>query len=433
MGTLVVTPKPTFPQRIAHRLGFGTIIDPSVKSVPKSSDPITITVSTKVTSQKWNGYSKQAVLRDYAHRCEIDIMRRENGPAATVIDAYNHALWTNGWRIESKDAMLADMLTAKIQKMHAENTLKMLTEDGLSFGYGVAERAFTAGDESMGLKPQMAVVVRSARQFDILIDKRGIMLGIRQYNEMGEPMKDVGDLPMEKAIVLMPMISSEGSGRSLIDQCWDPLLWWKKISEACADAIQRHGNTIFDIQIAGPDGQLAPIDAMTGMEGITTDLNSKAELVTNINTQIKELNQAGVPHVQTYGNWVLQQICAASGAPEELFGLGAGKTGLLAVSKWAIFYDKLASIQHTLEPQIDDQLIDPLLESMGKAPGDAHFVFSNPNTSNDSDKADFCKKLMDIDPMSPIVDHQWILDYLGIKTPKNAPPSIGGEDPGLTG
>ena len=433
MGTVLVNPKPTFTQRIAQRLGFGTIIDPSVKPVPKSSDPITITVSTKVTSQKWEGYSKQAVKVEYAHRCELDNMRKMNGPAATVIDAYNHALWTNGWRIESKDAALADLITARIQKMHAENTLKMLTEDGLCFGYGVAERAFTAGDISVGIKPQMSVVVRCSRQFDILIDKKGIMQGIRQYDERGEPMKGVPDLPMDQAIVLMPMVSSEGSGRSLLDQCWDPLLWWAKISQACADAIQRHGNTIFDIQIAGPNGTLAPIDAMTGMESITTDLNSKAELVTNINTQIKELNQAGVPHVQTYGNWVLQQICAASGAPEELFGLGQGKTGLLAVSKWAIFYDKLASIQHTLEPQIDDQLIDPLLEDMGRAPGDAHFVFSNPNTQNDMDKITYITALLKANPFTPLVTNDWCLDYLGIKTPKNAPPSIGGEDPGLTG
>ena len=73
--------------------------------------------------------------------------------------------------------------------------------------------------------------------------------------------------------------------------------------------------------------------------------------------------------MEVYGNWVLQQICAASGAPEELFGLGAGKTGLLAVSKWAIFYDKLASMQHTIEPQIDDQVVDPICQDQGGAPG----------------------------------------------------------------
>ena len=65
--------------------------------------------------------------------------------------------------------------------MHAENSLKIMTKDGLIFGYGVAEKAKTRDE----LNPQLALVTRCARQFDVLIDKVGILQGIRQYDDKG--------------------------------------------------------------------------------------------------------------------------------------------------------------------------------------------------------------------------------------------------------
>ncbi|OPX65644.1 MAG: hypothetical protein A4E30_00315 [Methanomassiliicoccales archaeon PtaB.Bin215] len=392
---------------IRSRLGFSSLIDKRYDGQVRPRDPITLTVSTH-ESKPWTQYAK--VKYELERRTELWNLSIANGPASVILDAYEHACFTNGWKIESDDENLAEAITKRIQKMHAELEIRKMFSDGLRFGYGIAERG-----QTQAIIPRLTLVTRCARQFDVVQNSRGFNVAVRQYNSQG---KAIIELPIEKAVVLMPIVTSEGMGKSLLEQCYGPLIWWDKVNTSSADAIYRHGYPVFDIQVQGPDGKLAPIDVMTGAEAVTTDLNPNSELITNALTQIKELNAGGVPNVSAYGEWVLQQICASSGVPEELFGLGRGNTGLLAASKWAIFYDKIASIQHTLEPQLDDQVVDVIAVEEGGAPGDAHWSFNNPNPENDNLKADYCKKLLDLNPMDPIVDSAWIRDQLGIKLPE---------------
>jgi hypothetical protein len=232
----------------------------------------------------------------------------------------------------------------------------------------------------------------------------------------------------------MPMVTSEGFGKGILDQCYDPLHWWNKIATSTVESIFRHGFPIFDTQVSGPDGKFAPIEVMQGMEAVTTDINPRSELVTSAFAQIKELNTRGVPEAAAYVEASLKWISASSGVPEEIFGLGQGKTGLLAQSKWAIFYDKIASMQYMLEPQIDDQVVDDIVVEEGGAPGDAHFVFTNPNPQNQSAKAEYLAKVFGINPLDPPIDNDYIRKELGIKSPK-APVMTqpGGEDVGITG
>ena len=85
----VIPQKPSFFQRTASRLGltsFNTVIDPSVVVPRKPSDPITLTVSTKLSSSKWAGYTKQEAKKELAHRYELDNISKYNGPAATILD-----------------------------------------------------------------------------------------------------------------------------------------------------------------------------------------------------------------------------------------------------------------------------------------------------------------------------------------------------------
>lgn len=412
MGALA-SPRPGLFERAKARLGFSAVVDKRYDAQPSLKHPLTLTVSTKA-AQKWQNFGQ--VKKDLERRNELWNMSIQNGPAAVILDAYEHSIWTNGWTIESDDPGLAERITQRMQRMHAELELRKMTTDGFRFGYGIAEKAKTQDV----FNPKLALVTRCARQFDLISNTPGFLVAVRQYDAQGRP---ITELPIERAMVLMPLITSEGFGKSLLEQCYAPLQWWNMVNQASADAIWRHGYPVFDVQVGGPDGSLAPLDVMTGAEAVTTDLNPNSELIGNALTQIKELNQAGVPLVDKYGEWVLQQICASSKVPEELFGLGKGNTGLLAASKWAIFYDGIASIQHTLEPQVDDQLIDPLAQEEGGAPGDAHFTFSNPNPENSNLKADYCKKLLDLGMSAgqPIVDAAWVRDQLGIKQPEMAP------------
>ena len=400
----VIEQRPTIRERI--RAAFGVVVDSTTNYPSKPNDPLPLTLSVQASRPKWAGYDKTVARRELAERIKFDNLSRFNGPAAVCLDAYNHSIWTNGWRIESENEDLADKVTERIQNMHAENVLKMLTMDGLKYGYGIGEKAPTK------LSPKIVLVARCARQFDLVQDKKGILQAVRQYDLEG---KAIMDLPIGKATVLMPMITSDGMGKSILEQCYDPLTWFPMMGESCMDAIARHGNPIWNIQLGTPGGGVVPQDVMNGMEGLTTDLNSKAEIVTSVQTQIKELNQAGVPNIDKYLTFVLQCISASSGVPEELFGLGGGRTGLLAASKWAIFYDKINSIQHTLEPQFDDQIVDAICIEEGGAVGDCHWLFVNPNSQNDTDKAAYCKAIHDINPLNPIVPNDWYLDYLGIK------------------
>ena len=100
---------------------------------------------------------------------------------------------------------------------------------------------------------------------------------------------------------------------------------------------------------------------------------------------------------------------------------------MLAQSKWAIFYDKISSIQLMLQTQIDDQIVDPICEEEGGAVGDAHFTFVNPNPSNNSEKVAYLKALYELNPMDPVIDNAYIRKELGIK---EEPDDDGDEDDG---
>lgn len=421
---VVTSPRPSLFQRAAKRLRFGTVVDASYDSAPDPKAPITLTISTKVSSQKYLG--PQVVRKDLEHRIELWNLSMTNGPAATIIDAYEGAIFTNGWHIDAAPNMawLADRVTARMDRMHWEIEARKMLGDGLRFGYGVAEVATTKD----ALNPRTVLVTRCARQFDLVIDTHGNLMAVRQYDDRG---RAITELPIAQAIVVMPMVTSEGFGKSLLDQCYEPLIWWDKIGRSSADSIYRHGYPIFDFQIAGPDGKLAPADVMSGMEGITTDLNSRAELTTSIATKINELNSQGVPHIADYGDWSLQCVCASSGVPEELFGLGKGKTGLLAQSKWAIFYDRASAIQSCLETQWDDQYIDRLCVEEGGAVGDCHLKFTNPNPSNQAEKVAYLKALFELNPFDPVIDNDYVRKELGIGAP--SPNPAGGQGNAITG
>jgi hypothetical protein len=403
----------TFRQKLAHVLGYA-VIDKRYDNIESPGQPHTLTLSTTLTGRKWEGYGK--AKRDLDRRRELWNMRIKNGPAATIIDAYENAAFTNGWKIESDNPDLAERITKRLNRMHAELDVRKAFADGLSFGYGIAEKARVQGAD---FYTHMALVTRCSRDFDLVTNSSGFLVAIRQYDPAG---KIVAEVPAGQAFVLMPMLTSEGFGKSLLEQCYDPLMWWDMISRASADAIWRHGHPIYNVEVQGVDGKLAPMDVMTGMEGVTNDLNPRSELVTSALAQIKELGVNGIPQVNAYLEWALMNICASSSVPEELFGLGKGNTGLLAVSKWGIFYDKVAAIHHCCEPQIDAQIIDPLCIEEGAAVGDAHWVFNNPNSQNDLEKIQFVKALKDLDQIDPIVDNAWIRDYLGVKQSEAARP-----------
>lgn len=396
---------------IRSRLGFSSIIDRRYDTQSRPRDPITLTVSTR-ESKPFQQYTE--VRRDLAWRQELYNLRQRNGVAANIIDAYEHGIWTNGWKVEASEGMedLAERVTERLQKIHAESALRTMTNDGLAFEYGVAEKAYS---QDIFTDPRLLLVPRSSHKFILITNRQGTLVAARQFGDDG---KVRAELPVEKAVILCPLGASEGFGRSLLAQAYEPLIWWDKVNRSSADSIYRHGYPVWDVQVAGPDGKLAPLDVMTGAEQVTVDLNPNSELITNAMSKIAELNSGGVPLVDKYGEWALQQICAVTAIPAEYFGLGGGETGLLAEFKLRIFYDRITSIQHNLEPQIDDQLIDPIALEEGGAPGDCHFVFNNPNPENDLKKAQFCQMLLQINPLDPVVDTPWIRDYMGIKQPE---------------
>ena len=219
---------------------FGTVVDRSYAS-PRPGEPQTLTISTKVTSAKYVGYAQ--VKSDLVRRMTLDNLARYCGPAAMVIDAYNHSIWTNGWHIDTDgNDKLSQRITDRINRAHFDIELRKMTEDGLKFGYGLAEKIRTKSTD-----PRMGLVTRCARQFDLVINEQGALCAVRQYNDLGAKLVE---LPVEKTCLLMPMVTSEGFGKGILDQCYDALTWWTMVSQSSADSIYRHGYPVYETQFS---------------------------------------------------------------------------------------------------------------------------------------------------------------------------------------
>jgi len=334
------------------------------------------------------------------------------GPAATAIDIRVNSVWTNGWKIDGDDQALNDEVKKALDAMDFELHAKMATRDGFLFKWGIHEIAQTVGGTGRRL------VTRCAKDFLRQDDpKSGEPVAFIQRAGTGYSAQTI-TLDAKDAIMVMPIMTADGLGVSLIERAKKQIEWYDKISTATADAIYRHGNPVWQISLGGPNGEQAPADVIAGMESITTDLDARAELVTNATSAIKELNAGGVPNAQAYGDWCLSNLAVAMGIPELFFGMGHRSTDATAKHSVRTFYDDVASEQFTIAAQYQDKLIDDMiLVSLGRKPGEAKFTFNNPNPENDIEKADYLLKLANINPMDPYalmsLDEQ--KQYLGIQ------------------
>jgi hypothetical protein len=223
-------------------------------------------------------------------------------------------------------------------------------------------------------------------------------------------------------------------GISLIERARNQIEWHFMVSQASADSIWRHGYPKWDIQLGEPDGSQVPVDIISGMEGVTTDLKPTSEMVMNAMSKVVELDKGGIPQIEQYANWALQELAAAIGVPELFFGMGHRSTEATAGHALRAFYDAVATDAFTVAQQYQVQLIDDIILPKFKAnPGDAVLQFNNPNPANQTEKAQYLQTVIALNPMNP----EWILSLdeirseLGIQKSGDdvAPPPPGSVQP----
>ena len=203
-------------------------------------------------------------------------------------------------------------------------------------------------------------------------------------------------------MMIIPMPTSSGRGVSLFIRAKKQIDWHFMVNQASADSIWRHGYPKYEINLASEDGSPVPVSAIDGMEGATSDLGPRSELLMNATSRIVELDKGGVPQVESYGKWALTELCAAIGTPEELLGLGAGSTEATANVKLQAFYDQCFADGCVIASQYQRQLIDRVLLPKLKAkPGASRLAFNHPNPRKLLEIAQTVKAIAEINPMDP--------------------------------
>ena len=394
---------------------------PSDFGQPRIGKTVTLSAESAVDYLSLFASAKRDEL--YKKWCSWNVYD-QGGPAAAAIDIHVTSIFTNGWKLISDDKNLADEVHDRLDELNWEMNARMAVRDGYMYRWGIHEIVGTV-DDNGAPDGGWALVTRCSRDFSTKCDQYGNIGAYEQYiNPMGVqrgPSNPMLTKPIvlepNNAIQITPIPTADGKGVSIIERAWKQIDWYNQVNQASADAIWRHGHPKWNVKM-DLDGGIAPADVVAGMESPTTDLNALSEMITNkAMVDIQELDKGGVPNVQMYGDWALQQLAASMTIPESFFGLGHRSNEATASVVLRAFYDGKATEQFAIASQYQSSLIDDLiLEDLGANPGDVKLVFNNPNPANDLSKAQALAAMVGINLTNP----EWLMtqaqqqEYMGI-------------------
>jgi hypothetical protein len=320
------------------------------------------------------------------------------------------SIYTNGWKIAGDDKDLNAQVKHRLDEIDWERHAKMATRDGYLCRWGIHEVAPLDGG-GWGL------VTRPSKDFLAVEDQFGNVDEYLQFvKREGHGLNEPIHLPASKAIQITPIPTSDGSGVSLIERAMRQVDWYYMISQSSADSIWRHGYPNWQVNLSEEGGKQVPVDIISGMEGVLTDKKPTSELVMNAASHVVELDKAGVPQVETYGNWTFSQLAAAMGVPELFFGQGHRSTEATATIQLMAFYDQVSTDALCIAGDYQRALLDPyILPELGAQKGQARLVFNNPNPQNALQKAQYCAQAVAIFPMDPVMTKQQVQAELGLE------------------
>jgi len=357
----------------------------------------------------WNADKNKG--RDFEHMKELGDIYRRGGPVSQAIRTKANFVFSNGYRIEGESEDINKMIEDKLESLEIDIVGPQAIIDAQVYGDCFHELAKGMGE---GAGSIVAQVPRSPETFRIDHDEHGMISGYTQVLRRKSILGEDEEIPFRPADIFHFTIDNLGGsvyGTSIIDQAWNDIHWDAEIAKATADAIKRHGNSRFHIQV-GQEGEDVPEDTMRKIDAQFRNLNSKQEFVTTRDVDIINIDQQGQGNVKVYGEWSMTRLCAALGIPEELLGLGRGSTEATANVKLRAFYDDISALQKRFARAYNQQVIDRITPR----PGMAKLVFNEVNPKDQAAIAAWLAQIMAATPIDPfaIVPRKYAQDLLGV-------------------
>ncbi len=328
----------------------------------------------------------------------------QGGPVAEAIDSYALFALSNGFYFDGKERYVKDV-EARAEELDLPASLWQAITGSLVMGDDFQELVPGTGQRENDI---VMLLPRPAKMFDIVTDDHGFKIGYKQFQ--GEQDRDAVFLSLEQMLHTQ-LFSFSGSvyGISLIGRARDDILRDTRMIDSLTDAIERHGHPRYHAKVgqAGEDVDQPVLDRVADQ---IHDLTSKTELVTCSDVNIEVLDSAGVGNTKVYSDLTIQRLACALGVPEEILGLGRGSTEATATVRQKCFEMKIGTIHGRLERIYNGQLIDRLVGVTGAV----KLKFNDVSPEDELREAEYVSKVLQADPVSPIVGPKWARKRLKI-------------------
>ena len=198
-------------------------------------------------------------------------------------------------------------------------------------------------------------------------------------------------------------------GTSLMRRAYDDILRDTQIAEATNIMIRKHGYGRYHVRV-GATGELVPQHIVEAQGRQFQKLAPGKEVATSHDVEVRNIDEMGIPHADSYQTMTLTRLAASMGVPEEMLGLGRGSTEATAKVKRDAFLLKAQSRQRS-----KSRFITMILrERFGP---DVRFTLNDIDPEDEMVIIDGVTKLVRAVPTDPwsIISPDWARKRLGIE------------------
>lgn len=360
--------------------------------------------------------NRRMPMRDIEAHCDWEFLYATT-IAGTLIDSEDCDLLSAGYTLQSDNEELRQQIEQDLTDIGYDAAIRAATKEAYKHGYGLIEKAHTASDAPM------LVACSSVNLLPHYDNEAKVDEFIQYTGKRGAPTSQEIEVPLDRVIQVVLQPSLVDIGVSQIGRGYDAIIRHRDISKASAEIIWRHGYPKWDVNLGNADGTEAPADIPARVEGVTSDLAPGSEITTNPLVNISQLDQGGVPQIDTYGTWALQEVAVAMGLPRTKVGIQEGAEAT-AKESMRTYYNALYSQCQIIQRLAQRDILDSwLLPLHGAAPGDVRIVYGHPDPGHDLEIASYVSALTRIDPYDAfsIFTKEEIADKLGKKLTDEVP------------
>lgn len=336
--------------------------------------------------------------RSYKELEALEVRYLQGGPVREAIDSYPLFALSNGWYVDGKDEGLVKDVEAQLAALDIESSMWQGIVDSLVFGDAFQEIVTGRGQYADTI---LAIQPRPAKMFDIVSDEHGIKTGYKQYlDPYGRKY-----IPLELDQILnISLFHIGGSvyGTSLINSAKDDIDRDVKMIESLVSAIEHHGHPRYHAKV-GKEGEDPGQPALDAVADQLHDLKSSTELATCHDVEITALDSTGVGNTKAYSDLTMGRMACALGVPLDVMGITEGSNRSTATVRQQVFEMKVSTIQRRTENIYNPQIVDRLT---GR-PGAVKIKFNDISPEDELREIEYVSKVLNADPISPIVGHEW--------------------------